>query len=196
MIPIAPYNHVGDVERAREGDREAFSRLYEKFRIPVAAFIRYRTSLEAEDDLLQETFALAFRHIRSLRDPERFGPWLMQIARNCCRKWLAAHAQRRQAEYGEADCAFLIEYAAEQPSLAPMDAADLRVDVAALLRMLPEKYALPLQMHYLQGVPLADIAEVLDEPITTVKWRIHRALELCRLQMLKAHHNSVEGTRT
>lgn len=79
-------------ERARAGDRTAFGELYARFRPAVEGLVRYLAGREGADDLVHDAFLLALRHLHTLHDGERFGPWLMQIARNRCRKWLADRA--------------------------------------------------------------------------------------------------------
>ena len=74
------------VRKAQAGDvpsREALARRWLS-RVYGAALAQMRNAADA-DDLAQEAFLRAFRSLRTLKDPARFGPWLLQIVRNAAR---------------------------------------------------------------------------------------------------------------
>ena len=74
------------VRRAQAGDpgsREALARVW-LTRVYAAALARIGNAADA-DDLTQEVFYRAFRALPRLRDPARFGPWLMRIVQNGAR---------------------------------------------------------------------------------------------------------------
>src|SRR5271166_3541930 len=69
------------VQRAQEGDREAFGRLVEQFQPTVQAIALRRLGNASEAvELTQEVFLHVLRRIHQLREPERFAGWLRQVA--------------------------------------------------------------------------------------------------------------------
>src|SRR4029077_20269421 len=70
------------VSAAREGDRAAFGRLYDRYARMVHGILLARVPPREVDDLVQEVFLLALRQLHSLRDLSRFGAWLGTITRN------------------------------------------------------------------------------------------------------------------
>src|SRR5436309_6405417 len=69
------------VRRARDGDREAFEELVRRTSRRVFARLYLETGdAHRAEDLLQETFLLAFRSLHRLVDPAGFRPWLLTIA--------------------------------------------------------------------------------------------------------------------
>ncbi len=67
---------------ARSGSRQACARLYDRYAGLVRAVAYDRCGdRQAANELAQESFLRAFRHLDRLRDPARFLPWLIQIAR-------------------------------------------------------------------------------------------------------------------
>ena len=71
------------VLRARDGDRAAFEELVRRTSRLVFARLYLDTGrVDRADDLLQETFLLAFRSLRWLANPAGFRPWLLAIAHN------------------------------------------------------------------------------------------------------------------
>ncbi len=70
------------VAAAREGRQDAYEALFRRH--AGAVFVAARSRLREEDarDVVQETFARAYQRLGELRDPERFRPWLLAIARH------------------------------------------------------------------------------------------------------------------
>jgi RNA polymerase sigma factor (sigma-70 family) len=69
------------VEAARDGDRSAFARLYERYAPMVHGLLLARVSPDDAEDLVQDVFVRALRKLPRLREPEAFGGWLAAIAR-------------------------------------------------------------------------------------------------------------------
>src|SRR5947209_13615719 len=70
------------VSAARDGDRVAFGRLYDRYARMVHGILLARVPPREVDDLVQEVFLLALRRLHGLRDVSRFGAWLGTITRN------------------------------------------------------------------------------------------------------------------
>jgi RNA polymerase sigma-70 factor, ECF subfamily len=83
---------VGLVERAKSGDRAAFTALFEQHNARICAYLaRVLGDDDLARDLAQDTFLTAWRSLSEIRDPERFTAWLYRIATNL------AHSHRRRA---------------------------------------------------------------------------------------------------
>ncbi len=68
------------VQRFRDGDQAAFDEIVERHRRPVYLMALRLLGTHADaDEAAQEAFLRAFRSLASLKDPTRFGPWLLQI---------------------------------------------------------------------------------------------------------------------
>jgi RNA polymerase sigma-70 factor, ECF subfamily len=81
------------VSKARDGSQVAFEQLMDRYQDGIfrMAYIRTRSWMDAED-LTQDVFLQAFRNIGSLKDNDRFRPWLMSIAVNRVRDF---HRRRK-----------------------------------------------------------------------------------------------------
>jgi RNA polymerase sigma-70 factor (ECF subfamily) len=126
-------------------------------------------------DVTQETFIAAWRRIRELRESDRFDAWLQRIAVNAARMSLRARGRRRIREIPAGDVASL---AGAAEWVAP-DRSDADLLAAALDRI-PTDQRTILVLHHLEGHGVAELAEILDVPVGTVKSRLHtarRALE-------------------
>lgn len=79
------------------GDRAAFAELYDRRARLIRAICHDQTrDWDAACDLTQEVFLRAYRDLRSLRDPQKFGVWLTGIARQVCREWRRRRMRDRQ----------------------------------------------------------------------------------------------------
>jgi len=111
-------------------------------------------------DASQETFVAAWRQLPKLRDPDRFDAWLQRIAVNSARMTLRARSRRRVREIQAV------------PSSPPTDDSGR---LGAALGALSIDQRTLLALHYLEDRPVAEIAEILEIPVGTVKSRLFAA---------------------
>ena len=166
---------AGLVERARQGDHDAFAALIDGRVEPT-----YRTALailgnEADArDATQDTFVRAWRSLPELRDPERFSAWLGRILVNTCRTAMRGRRRRLVREISVGD--FPTDDAWSGPSLASPDESTADVDlVARALDRIPVSDRTLLALHHYEHLPLEQIAQMLGVPAKTVKSRLFTA---------------------
>jgi RNA polymerase sigma factor (sigma-70 family) len=155
-------------------DPEAFSALYELHAADVHRYVARRLGTEVADDLMAETFVIAFRRRRSYdlsRSDAR--PWLYGIVANLVRRHRRAEARRWRA---------LVHAAPPTQSEPLSDAVEARVsaqalrrELAAALAALPTRHRDVLLMVAWGGLSYEATAVALDLPIGTVRSRMHRA---------------------
>lgn len=128
----------------------------------------YRLSGSATDaeDLTQQTFLAAHRHLEQLREPGRAKSWLCSILRNVYLKQVRGHSTISLSSLDE-----VVDCHAETTFESPVDEEQLQ---AALLE-LPEEYRSPLILYYFGDLSYKEIAEQLEVPIGTVMSRLARA---------------------
>ncbi len=155
------------VELARNGDKEAFGQLYDHYQPSVYRFLYYRVgSVTLAEDLTAETFFRALRSMHSFRwQGKDFGAWLMTIARNLT----ADHfkAGRTRLEQTTEDMQTL-DTTSEGPEIEVLSA----LTNEALLRALgelPTEQRECLIMRFLQGLSIAETAEILGRSSGAVK---------------------------
>lgn len=155
------------VELARGGDKEAFGQLYDHYQPSVYRFLYYRVgSMTLAEDLTAETFFRALRSMHSFRwQGKDFGAWLMTIARNLT----ADHfkAGRTRLEQTTEDMQTL-DSTSEGPEVEVLSS----LTNEALLRALgelPTEQRECLIMRFLQGLSIAETAEILGRSSGAVK---------------------------
>ncbi len=170
------------VERAKEGDREAFGRLVDEYKDKIYNYVSRMLSdpYEAED-VTQEAFLRAYRSLPRFRGASSFHTWLYRIASN-----LAIDVVRKRKR---TEPTFSLdepleseegEYEREIPAETggPEDMTTTRETQVAVRRAimdLPEKLRNVMILYELQGETYEDIAEILDVPLGTVKSRLFNA---------------------
>lgn len=168
------------VRRVRRGDAAAFDLLYLRYQHKVQALLaRYLTRHQDVEDIAQETFIKAYRALPRFRGESAFYTWLYRIAVNTAKNHLAARPQRVQTVELDAEDADGGELAAAlRQEDGPEDAAqsdELKEAIDAAIAALPEDLRSALTLREFNGLSYAQIAEVLDCPVGTVRSRIFRA---------------------
>jgi len=167
------------------GDQLAFDTLVEHFSPKLRSVARAYLGDTAEvEDVLQEVWIKVFDKLDTLLEPDKLPSWLMVIMRHHCLKRRSGEKKRQSRlvpltfdERWElleaiADNSASVEQLLEQSELAKV--------VAATLARMPEAYSLVLHLYYLEELPVKEIAELLGESVTTVKWRLHQGRLLFR----------------
>ena len=164
------------VDRAKKGDVEAFDALARTVGDRCMAIAcRILRDADLAEDAVQAALITAWRELRTLRDPDRFEPWLHRILTNEC--YAAARRRRR--------------WIGRDPAPAGRSALGDRRDPdrqrprparARLPRLTLEQRTVLVFHHYL-GLPLTEIADRLGIPVGTVKSRLHHAITALRASL-------------
>ena len=168
------------VARARRGEGVAFDLLYTRYQHRVHSLVsRYVGIREDVEDVTQEAFIKAYRALPRFRGASAFYTWLYRIAVNTAKNHLASRHQRVQTVDVDAEEADGGEVAtALRDDAGPEDAfrqRELKSAIDAALAALPEDLRAALTLREFNGLSYAQIAEVLECPVGTVRSRIFRA---------------------
>jgi len=197
-------NFVELATAAKAGDEEAFYTLMslQKERLYRIAY----AYLKNEDDAIeaiQEATYRAWKTIRRLREERLFPTWIVRILLNCCNdEWKrkrrfpawkptrlpaggggTAGMASASAARGETGGAARPAGNRGEPTEAPEACWALRLQVSDALSRLEPKYRQLIVLKYYEDMTLAEIAETLEQPLGTVKARLHYALRAMRLLM-------------
>jgi RNA polymerase sigma-70 factor (ECF subfamily) len=166
-------------------DRHAFAELVRRHQSAVRACLRKLTAGNhaLDDDLAQETFVLAWRHLKSFRQEARFSTWLYRIATNC---WLANARKRKEELLGDADAELADEAGGATAGEAVADHARgsaLKLDLERAMRVLSEGERAAIVQCYHNDLSHEEAAYVLGMPVGTVKTHILRAKQKLKAEM-------------
>ena len=161
------------VSQTLAGDRDAFGVLVHKYQemVYTYAFQKVRNEADAQD-ITQEIFLQAYRHLCQLRQPHLFRSWLYTIMSNECKRWLALATKKRRRE-------IVIEEAAHEAlQIEPGHAAPVegwQVDLEQAMSALPDENWVAVSMFYMGDCSLKEISEFLGVSVNTVKGKLYRA---------------------
>ena len=136
-----------------------------------------RKPLEAED-LVQETYARAFRFSHRFQPGTHLRAWLFQILRNTFLTFYRIREREAPvAEDGVPDWDTPMFHDAPDEDSGAMDA---HTDLERAMCQLPAEFRMVLLLAEVEGLPLEEVARVMACPVGTVKSRIFRAKERLR----------------
>jgi RNA polymerase sigma-70 factor (ECF subfamily) len=157
------------------GDPEAFGKLFLRHKERLWA-VALRTACDPDDaaDALQEAMVSAFRRAGDFRGDSAVTTWLHRIVVNAA----VDRLRRRPAKVvnwptqeGPLDN---VMAAGPPPPPDPMDATEVRLDVTAALRHLPDQQRIALVLVDMLGYPVAEAGQMLGVSVGTIKSRCAR----------------------
>jgi RNA polymerase sigma-70 factor, ECF subfamily len=165
------------VRAARDGDRAAFGRLYERYARMVHGVLLSKVPLDAVDDLVQDVFIRALRRVSTLRKSESFAAWLAAITRNVANDYHRCSVPEEPLDEGISDG----ETRREMPDCdgTTVDRAS-GLAVLEAIRNLPEAYREPLILRFVEGMTGPEIAERTGLTHGSVRVNLHRGMQLLR----------------
>ncbi|MBV9848381.1 MAG: sigma-70 family RNA polymerase sigma factor [Armatimonadetes bacterium] len=169
------------IERCKRGDLAAFNELVKRYEKQVYNFA-YRLTGNYDDanDIAQDAFLRVYNAIGSFRGDASFSTWLFRITTNVFldeRKRARAHPHASLDEYVELDESSVsrqIEDTSPTPDLVTegKERAQILQDA---IQSLPEYQRAVVTLYHTQQKSYEEIAEIMDQPIGTVKSRLNRA---------------------
>ena len=163
------------ISEAQAGDQRAFEILYRKHEQRV-----YRTALaimgnsQAAEEVLQDCFLRAYKHLHRLNADPSVSPWLHRVAVNLC------HSRLRRSYLSQLTVSLesLSNRLFPTQALSPEEStqhSEMRTAIQNGVAALSFKHRSVVVLYYLQGLSLEEIAYILDCPVGTVKSRLHHA---------------------
>lgn len=157
------------VLRCQLGEPTAFDELIRTWEARLLYYLRRLVPQEADAwDALQRTWLAVVRDVHRVKEPRALRAWLYRVARNQA----ASHCRREHLHRSRVD------EEADPDGVAAADwtpAADEAERVHAALAQLSLPHREVVALHFLEQMPLDEIAEVTGAPVGTVKSRLHYA---------------------
>ncbi len=160
------------------GDLRSFDALALRYRAAAYRVAQSIAGNESAEDAVQESLLLAFKALPSIEEPAKFASWFYAIVRRVALR-MSQRSRRERSQRIDLDEALIEHSEAFARPLAPRDAFE-EAWVRAAVDALDEDHRLILKLRFYDEMPLARIADFLGLPLTTVKWRLHRAKQLLR----------------
>ena len=187
-----------DLDRAKQGDREAFGRLVRRHQRRVyAAALHILGNHSDADDATQETFVRAYRGLPTFDGRADFFTWLYRITVNTALNAMrsdkrggalnqrsgaeAAHVGGRPEALGQT---------AQTPAQQALQTGEVARVLDAVAQLSPA-LRVTLVLATIEELPHKQIAEILEIPEGTVAWRVNEARRLLKLRLSASEPKTV-----
>jgi RNA polymerase sigma-70 factor (ECF subfamily) len=172
MMPVMTAPGVSEddglVRAAAAGDRGAFGELYVRYARLVHGILLARVPPAEADDLVQDVFLSAMRHLRGLRTASAFRGWLASIARNRATDYF--REARPLTPFDEK----------RTPDMGARDSGLDALEVLDLIRRLPEAYREPMILRLVEGMTGPEIAQQTGLTPDSVRVNLCRGTKMLR----------------
>jgi RNA polymerase sigma-70 factor (ECF subfamily) len=167
---------------------ESFDRIVDDYQRRLYGFaLRMTGNREDAEEIVQDAFVRAYRALGKMPPEQRAGlrlqPWLYTITLNVTRNRLRSKRPTSVALDALADPDALLRESNEPPPQQPETIVEQNADVALVERallQLPMHLRAAATLRFIEGRSHPEIAEILHQPIGTVKSHVHRAVRILR----------------
>jgi len=169
-----------------EGHEASFGILMRRRRDMVYS-LAYRLVGDADDahDVTQRVFIKVFNKLHTLRNIDGFPAWLVQITRNMCLDELKSKHRKIMRRVDVMDEAVMVMSDANQAEQNSMNQL-----LEAALQRIPVEQREVVVMKELHQLSFAEIADVLEQPVNTVKSRLYYGLKALNMLVTTNPHFS------
>ncbi|MCC6337051.1 MAG: sigma-70 family RNA polymerase sigma factor [Myxococcales bacterium] len=169
-----------EMQAVANGDKAAFTRLFDRHQASVVRFCRRFVADEARaEELAQDVFVKLFRAAKSYQPSARFKTFLFRVATNACLNDLrrpAAKAEVLEAKVRDDDGLSVLEEGADAATpLHALEAKEVEAAVQRAFGKMSDRERAAFAMCRFEGLAYRDIAEALTSTESAVKSLIHRA---------------------
>ena len=167
-------NDEAVLERAVQGDSEAFGALYERYVGRIYNYIYYRTgNIYDAEDLTERVFMRAMRHIHNYHDRGLpLSAWLYRIAHNLVANWHRDNSRKREIPLDEG---FMGHPQSEHPELELLRSEERERLLRVIRRLPPDRQQLII-LKFVEHLSNAEIGLVMGRTEGAIKSLYHRTL--------------------
>ena len=160
-----------------DGDRAAFDALFSRYAPRLRQMLGRRIA-RGEDvaDVVQQTFLQLHRARKDFRVDAKLRPWLYTIALNLSRQYFRRQGRRPETGLGDQDPP---ERGREGDPERTSEARELREALADL----PAPQREVVELHWFEGLPFKEVAQIVGASESAVKVRAHRAYAKLRTRL-------------
>jgi RNA polymerase sigma-70 factor (ECF subfamily) len=173
------------VTRLQGGDLDALGHLFDRY---YAQIFRTAVAITHDDavaeDITQDCFLRLHRYANRIDTRLPLAPWLYRVTVNLSYTWITRHKKRRVSLEA------VVDYLMSPPRTTPdhaVEVAGIQAEVRRAISALNFNQRVVVVLHYLNGLSLEEIAEILECPVGTVKSRLYYARENLRHKLVSVH---------
>lgn len=167
------------VQRAREGDSEAFEAIFDAYHARLYNYVyRLLGDPQEANDLTQESFLKAYRALVRGDKPQNLSAWLYRIASNTCLDLLRRRRLIQWQPLG--NLLTVLGLAGARDPEEEVLRRERQSEAERVLAQLPPRYRMVLILREREGFSYREIAAVTGDSLNTVRVTLYRARERAR----------------
>lgn len=167
------------VKQFQQGDTGAFNLLVDRWQSKIHRFAyRFFSDTDEADEITQKTFIKVYQKVNHLEEPGNFSPWIYRVANNLCLDELKRARRQRSSSLEE-----WIEQPNQGGNGSPSDRLEnkeLGQIIQKALLTLPDEQRTVIILKEYEGLKFREIADILEEPESTIKSRMYYGLKSLR----------------
>lgn len=162
-----------------QGEKDCFDHLVDRYwPMAVAMSLSRVSDMTTAEDIAQESFIQAYRHLRTLQNPDRFAGWLTQIIRKKCIDYYRRASKTRPVSLSAVDISQVPAYTSN-PGLTDGQIKLVRESISKM----PERYRRVILMRFMAGLSTQEISRQLNRKYGTISVWFHRAYNMLRQEL-------------
>lgn len=177
----------------KKASKSAFKQLtYPHMKLLYNVALKYTGNVFDAEDIVQETYLMAFNKFHQLKEPSSCKSWLLRILRNNFLK--TCQKNKNQQRLFETDYIEFLKFHVQQQDAEELLVTGSQINqVQEAIEKLPVKYREILTLYYTDEMLYKEIAQALDIPMGTVMSRLTRAREGLKIGLLKSRTRKKEN---
>jgi RNA polymerase sigma-70 factor (ECF subfamily) len=178
------------IQRILEGETHLFATLVSRYERLMYSFLLSQVkSFQEVQDISQEAFLKAYRHLSAFDPTRKFSAWVLKIAKN-----LLIDRYRKTTDSLGTNATTVQDLMSRKSVQSPEEIPGKRMETQEEFRQafinilhLSEELRIPLLLRIVQELSYEEIADILDLPVQTVKNRIFKARQILRAKRDAEH---------
>ncbi len=179
---MADYRHLDNlINIFKGGDTSVFDEIYEETHKAVYYAIYYIVKeKDYSEDILQDTYVSAIKHIDSYTLGTNFQGWLVQIGKNLAKNHF--NKAKREVPYDfDKNPSIIGQYSIKEKEYGAIEIAK---------NMLSEEDFSILMLIAVEGYKRREISEMMNLPISTVTWKYKQSIDTLRAEIEKINNEN------
>ncbi len=192
-----PITNLQDAEDAEliiavlAGNNRAFDELFNRYQRAMLTVAQQIVQNPADaEDIVQDAFLLAFEALPRLDNLNRFGAWLHAITRNRALRYIKRASKIQLHENENDELQIPTEPNSTDPAIILVKESTHEA-IRDTIDSLPTDFQEVIKLYYWVDMPQKRIADFLSLPLTTVKWRLHRAKDMLKTLLEKRGYGNI-----
>lgn len=193
-MEISSDHETGVLNACLAGDTKAFAWIVERYQSLICSLAYSATGdIGQSEDIAQETFIIAWKDLKKLRDKSRLRAWLCGIARNLINN--SIRRLRKDPIVTATPIKTAPEEEIEPSPLEQIISEEEESMLRSALENIPEHYREPLVLYYREGQSVLKVAEELSLSLDVVKQRLSRGRKMLKEEVYAFVERTLENTR-